>query len=188
MKTRARISRKQTGESIPSFNPDSLRLPVNLGVSPLHIQSCRPLLTPALRLSQRFLLWVFGAAPGFACMRCASFKPFWHLALASQAPVAIVLEGPRRFRGAVLFRGPRPSSMLGAPFWPSGLTVRRSRPPSAAAELRALVLSYSSLCRPTFIPALRLYPRFLLWVFGALPGFACVRLVGFRPFGPLALV
>ena len=105
-------------------------------VSPLHIQSCRPLLTPALRLSQRFLLWVFGAAPGFACMRCASFKPFWHLALASQAPVAIVLEGPRRFRGAVLFRGPRPSSMLGAPFWPSGLTVRRSRPPSAAAELR----------------------------------------------------
>ena len=107
-------------------------------VSPLHIQSCRPLLTPALRLSQRFLLWVFGAAPGFACMRCASFKPFWHLALASQAPVAIVLEGPRRFRGAVLFRGPRPSSMLGAPFWPSGLTVRRSRPPSAAAELRAL--------------------------------------------------
>lgn len=51
-----------------------------------------------------------------------------------------------------------------------------------------LVLSYFSLCRPTFIPALRLYPRFLLWVFGALPGFACVRLVGFRPFGPLALV
>ena len=114
-----------------------------MAVSPLHIQSCRPLLTPALRLSQRFLLWVFGAAPGFACMRCASFKPFWHLALASQAPVAIVLEGPRRFRGAVLFRGPRPSSMLGAPFWPSGLTVRRSRPPSAAAELRALVPSYS---------------------------------------------
>ena len=73
-------------------------------------------------------------------MRCASFKPFWHLALASQAPVAIVLEGPRRFRGAVLFRGPRPSSMLGAPFWPSGLTVRRSRPPSAAAELRAFDL------------------------------------------------
>ena len=57
-----------------------------------------------------------------------------------------------------------------------------------AAYFRSLVLSYSSLCRPTFIPALRLYPRFLLWVFGALPGFACVRLVGFRPFGPLALV
>ena len=120
---------------------------------PSHSASCRPLLTPALRLSQRFLLWVFGAAPGFACMRCASFKPFWHLALASQAPVAIVLEGPRRFRGAVLFRGPRPSSMLGAPFWPSGLTVRRSRPPSAAAELRALVPSPAS-CAQSLIPAL----------------------------------
>ena len=57
-----------------------------------------------------------------------------------------------------------------------------------AAYFLSLVLSYSSLCRPTFIPALRLYPGFLLWVFGALPGFACVRLVGFRPFGPLALV
>ena len=159
-----------------------------MAVSPLHIQSCRPLLTPALRLSQRFLLWVFGAAPGFACMRCASFKPFWHLALASQAPVAIVLEGPRRFRGAVLFRGPRPSSMLGAPFWPSGLTVRRSRPPSAAAELRALVPSYSALCRPAFIPAPRLSQAFIRWGFGAGPGFAWIRCAGFKPFLPLALV
>ena len=127
-------------------------------------------------------------APGFACWLGVSFKPFGPLALASQAPAAIILAALRRFRGSVLFHGPRPSSSQGAPFWPSGLTVRRSRPPTAAAELRALVLSYSSLCRPTFIPALRLYPRFLLWVFGALPGFACVRLVGFRPFGPLALV
>ena len=38
----------------------------------------------------------------------------------------------------MLFHGPRPSSSQGAPFWPSGLTVRRSRPPTAAAELRAL--------------------------------------------------
>ena len=38
------------------------------------------------------------------------------------------------------------------------------------------------------IPALHLSPRFLLGSFGALLGFACVRLVGFRPFGPLALV
>ena len=57
-----------------------------------------------------------------------------------------------------------------------------------AAYFRSLVLSYPSLCRPRFFPARRLYPRFLLWVFGALPGFACVRLVGFKPFGPLALV
>ena len=35
------------------------------------------------------------------------------------------------------------------------LTIHSSGPPSAAAEFKALVLSYSSLCRPTFIPALR---------------------------------
>jgi hypothetical protein len=155
---------------------------------PSYSALCRPAFIPALRLSPRFLLWGFGALPGFACIHCAGFKPFWPLALVQQAPPAIILAALRRFRGAALFPGPRPSSRQGAPFWPSGLTVRRSRPPTAAAELRALVLSYSSLCRPTFIPALRLYPRFLLWVFGALPGFACVRLVGFRPFGPLALV
>ena len=65
--------------------------------------------------------------------------PFWPPALAQQAPPAIILAALRRFRGAALFHGPRPSSGLGAPFWPSGLTVRRSRPPTAAAELRALV-------------------------------------------------
>ena len=67
--------------------------------------------------------------------------PFWPPALAQQAPPAIILAALRRFRGAALFHGPRPSSGLGAPFWPSGLTVRRSRPPTAAAELRALGLS-----------------------------------------------
>ena len=55
-----------------------------------------------------------------------------------QALPAIIFAALRRFLGAVLFLGPRPSSRLGAPFWPSGLTVRRSRPPTAAAELRAL--------------------------------------------------
>ena len=71
-------------------------------------------------------------------------KPFWPPALASQAPPAILLAALRRFRGAALFHGPRPSSGLGAPFWPSGLTVRRSRPPTAAAELRALGLTFST--------------------------------------------
>lgn len=71
-------------------------------------------------------------------MRCASFKPFWPTAPAQQALAAIVVAALRRFRGAALFRGLRPSSRLGAPFWPSGLTVRRSRPPAAAAELGAL--------------------------------------------------
>ena len=45
-----------------------------------------------------------------------------------QALPAIILAALRRFRGAALFRGPRPSSSLGAPFRPSGLTLRSSRP------------------------------------------------------------
>ena len=32
----------------------------------------------------------------------------------------------RRFRGPAVFPGLRPSSRLGAPFWPSGLTLRSS--------------------------------------------------------------
>ena len=69
-----------------------------------------------------------GRPLGFACMRWASFQSFWPLALASQAPPAIILAALRRFRGAALFRGPRPSSSQGVPFWPSGLTRRSSRP------------------------------------------------------------
>ena len=53
-------------------------------------------------------------------------KPFWPLALVQQALLAIILAALRRFRGPALFRGPRPSSRLGAPFWPSGLTLRSS--------------------------------------------------------------
>ena len=45
-----------------------------------------------------------------------------------QALPAIILAALRRFGGAVLFPGPRTSSSLGAPFWPSGLTLRSSRP------------------------------------------------------------
>ena len=41
---------------------------------------------------------------------------------------AIVLAALRRFRGPALFRGPRPSPSHGAPFWPSGLTLRSSGP------------------------------------------------------------
>ena len=59
-------------------------------------------------------------------MRCASLQPFWPPALASQALPAIFIAALRRFRGAALFHGPRPSSGLGAPFWPSGLTLRSS--------------------------------------------------------------
>ena len=55
-------------------------------------------------------------------------KPFWPPALASQAPPAILLAALRRFRGPALFRGLRPSSRQGVPFWPSGLTLRSSGP------------------------------------------------------------
>ena len=48
-------------------------------------------------------------------MRRVGFKPFWPLALVHQALPAIILAALRRFRGAALFRGPRPSSSQGAP-------------------------------------------------------------------------
>ena len=76
-------------------------------------------------------------SPGFACGPLACFKPFWPLALSQQARPAIIFHALRRLGGAVLFRSSRPSPSWGYPFWPSGLTVRRSRPPTAAAELRA---------------------------------------------------
>ena len=55
-----------------------------------------------------------------------AFKPFGPPALASQAPPAILLAALRRFGGPAPLRGLRPSSRLGAPFWPSGLTLRSS--------------------------------------------------------------
>ena len=136
---------------------------------------CRPLFIPGFCLSQRFLLWGLGRSPGFACWLGVSFKPFGPLALASQAPAAIILAALRRFRGSVLFHGPRPSSSQGAPFWPSGLTVRRSRPPTAAAELRAL--AFRAFACPLHGPWL-LYPlsfirRFCRWCSVALRGCAC---------------
>ena len=55
-------------------------------------------------------------------------KPFGPPALVQQAPPAILLAALRRFRGPALFRGLRPSSRQGVPFWPSGLTLRSSGP------------------------------------------------------------
>ena len=87
-----------------------------------------------------------------------------------QALPAIIFAALRRFLGAVLFLGPRPSSRLGAPFWPSGLTVRRSRPPTAAAELRALgckkgiSLTISSVVTGlNFLSALAAFAAAFLW-------------------------
>ena len=57
-----------------------------------------------------------------------AFKPFGPPALVQQEPPAIILAVLRRFRGPALFRGLRTSSRLGAPFWPSGLTLRSIGP------------------------------------------------------------
>ena len=70
----------------------------------------------------------FGPCSGLRLGRCASFNPFWPLALAQRALPAIILQALRRLRGAVLFRGLRPSSNWGFPFWLLGLTVQSSRP------------------------------------------------------------
>ena len=70
----------------------------------------------------------FYRVPGFAFWFCASFKPFWPLALVQQAPTAIIFQAVRRLRGAVLFRGLRPSSIQKLLFWLLGLTVQSSRP------------------------------------------------------------
>ena len=45
-----------------------------------------------------------------------------------QAPPAILLAALRRFRGPAVFLGLRPCPRQGAPFWPSGLTLRSSGP------------------------------------------------------------
>ena len=95
---------------------------------PSYSALCRPAFIPTVRLYQRFLLWGFGATPGFACILCAGFKSFWPPALVQQAQTAIILAALRRFRGPALFRGLRPCPSLGASFWPSGLTRRSSRP------------------------------------------------------------
>ena len=69
--------------------------------------------SPAFTFSSGYPLGVC-RVPGFAFGRCASFKPF--------------LQAPRRLRSALLFRGLRPSSIWGFPFWLLGLTVQSSRP------------------------------------------------------------
>ena len=65
-------------------------------------------------------------------MRCASF---WFPAL-------------RRFRGPALFRGPRPSSRQGVPFWPSGLTLRSSGPAKGGPLTLAVSLRKTCFIQP----------------------------------------
>ena len=83
--------------------------------------------SPAFIFSSGYSLG-FCRVPGFALGRCASFKPFWPLALVQQAPPAIIFQAVRRFRGALLFHGSRASSTWGFPFWLLWLTGQSSRP------------------------------------------------------------
>ena len=75
-------------------------------------------------------------------------KPFWPPALASQAPPAIILAVLRRFRGPVLFRGLRPCPRQGAPFWPSGLTLRSSGPAFCGPLTLAVSLRKTRFIQP----------------------------------------
>ena len=93
--------------------------------------------SPAFTFSSGYLLGFLPCA-GLRLGALRHFKSFWPLALAPLAPPAIIFQAVRRLGGALFFRGLRPSSIWGFPFWRLGLTVRRSRPPTAAAELRAL--------------------------------------------------
>ena len=77
--------------------------------------------------------------------------PFWPPALAQQAPPAIILAALRRFRGAALFRGPRPSSSQGVPFWPSGLTRRSSRPAYCGRLTLGVSTTENQFILPMFI-------------------------------------
>ena len=69
--------------------------------------------SPAFIFSSVYSLG-FCRVPGFAFGRCASFKSF--------------LPAVRRLGGALFFRGLRPSSIWGFPFWLLGLTGQSSRP------------------------------------------------------------
>ena len=83
--------------------------------------------SPAFIFSSVYSL-VFWFLAGLRLWLLRRFKLFWPLALVQQAPTAIIFQAVRRLRGAVLFRGLRPSSIQKLLFWLLGLTVQSSRP------------------------------------------------------------
>ena len=83
--------------------------------------------SPAFTFSSVYSLG-FGFLAGLRLGALRQFKPFWPLALVQQAPPAIIFQAVRRLRGALLFRGLRPSSIQWFLFWLLGLTVQSSRP------------------------------------------------------------
>ena len=122
------------------------------------------------------------AFAGFACVRLVGFRPFGPLALDVASAANIILAALRRFRGPALFHGLRPPSSWRL-FWPSSNFQASSATGFQPAALPwPLVPSYSALCRPAFIPALRQSKGFSFWGFGAAPGFACLHCASFKPF------
>ena len=65
-----------------------------------------------------------------------------------QAPPAIILAVLRRFPGPALFRGLRPCPSPGAPFWPSGLTLRSSGPAFCGPLTLAVSLRKTCFIQP----------------------------------------
>ncbi len=64
----------------------------------------------------------------FSSVYPLGFLPRAGLRLWLQRQFSVFFPALRRLRGAVLFRGLRPSSSWGFPFWRLGLTVQSSRP------------------------------------------------------------
>ena len=100
-------------------------------------------------------------------------RPFWPPALVQQAQPAIILAALRRFRGPALFRGLRPSSRQGVPFWPSGLTLRSSGP---------------AFCGPLTLAVSPLQNRFMqASLYSSVSPFSKVQPFGFGPCSGLRL-
>ena len=81
------------------------------------------------------------------------FKPFWRAALVQQAPPAIMLAALRRFRGPAPFGGlrPCPSPGASASYWPSGLTLRSSRPAYGGRLIWAVSTTENQFILPMLI-------------------------------------
>ena len=126
---------------------------------------------------------------GLRLRRLCQFQAFLASSPCAESATSYHFSSSASPRWRTVFSWFAPIVNLGFPVLASG-SNRAVKPTRLrrAAYFRSLVPSYSALCRPAFTPAVRQSQRFLLWGFGAAPGFACVRLVGFRPFGPLALV
>ena len=114
--------------SIGTLRPIGLRRRLTWALASLKTRIIQAMQYPAAFSFSSVYSLGFCRVPSFAFGRCASFKPFWPLALAQQAPPAIIFQAVRSLRGAVLFRGLRPSSIQQFLFWLLGLTVQSSRP------------------------------------------------------------